>query len=1563
MRTRRQAEPCGGGAVEEPSLRIHAEPLSVTEWRLTSEIGSGDYRHAPPASHTQLSQSIFTTTTTALQYTPPERPLILRLQSSPNMPSVFKSLRKSLSRSNDSKQSTEARRRTRTSSIADPNVRPHDSIDTNASWDSALTSPPSSNTEPSSNGSAITIPTSPNDPTYGLVSHASIDSSLSQDGPEPRSRSNRRSVFSLDLAKQAVDQIVSRAQIHVESIKVGDLTPEGFHLSMVVRVGKTGPTKAKITFPDGLDLYLDPAHTRPIANISLSPIKIKNSTRTNGLVVDGRLNTHSNPNQSASSQRGLDSLFRKLITSKGAVLLRIGSPNAEIKAYGMSFKRILLDKEISLDGLDSLGGALSFLSASVPPSSTPSTPQRSSIKNFTITGGDQKSGISFRAQVELPNPAEITARLGDIRLRLETDIDELKSSSADHNAAIGQVVLPDLTLKPGTNIVSLHGNVLVAPQGDHGRLAGVTLIRYLLENRSVHVNVVGSRASSRVPWVAAIFASVRISALLPALGISSRLLDGASLIPPDEAVLSPQPQLYARATLRNQLGPPLHIHSLWVEAFQDVEPDADHGAPAAAATRLGDIRTPADSPVLTLASDAPVHASLPFSLSAGGSSYVRILQIEAKRKGIELNENLVAALEMMPDRDGQDNLASAVSKARKGARSTSDEPLDLPNLVARALSSLKVSAHVVAQVSIGDYRIPGEINFVQRQLPIAITVKTARNILPTIGAPLVDALIDQASVSISKLKILDMDEKGLNVEAEIGLVDFGPLDVDIHFDQGLNITSAESSASSAEEPVIGRIVFAEALRGVAGSEELLKTRLRILPATGPKSMATFATFVSEIIQKEAFPIQISSDACRVVAGGATFPAVLSKSVVLPGLGGLKGLTLEGLDIFDEVAAPTGPGRGRALSSASASSGSSGHVNNKEKAFKVRTRIRIPHNGLLAVALSKIEAGIEFEGIQIGIVSAEDIVFTLTEADVRFEANGFIFLGSESFKDNQSLAEYKHNALQAFGRLAAALLGGMPVELTIRGYRAFAMGDVQILPAGRTQVPPHLRSKSSSTSIQRRESVKLVRNASLSNSNSSTFSQKQVPWLDQAFQKISISTVVHQDFQPVIRDMRISRISARFLREGTMDADIDAITFQIELPLDVRFEVLAVEADIELHCEGVGRVGTGRIDRTDVVSCTPVEPSRGDSDVDASVKTCCEVRLASGSLKLVTDSGDGLAQLIAHIADSEETDRISIRGRARARVGVALGDISVDVDLGRQPHILAIDGLRGLRSSPVQYTNLQVVEASREYLKIVFSLYLNNPSKTLQVALPDTDLTMAAFYRGAYVGRAHIPKGFSMESGPVAVHDIHFRYCPAPEMEKAVRDIPANFLSGRTTTLEIRGDDESSEIALLIPALKNIRLTFELRPMMDRTLIDSISITLGVTALTSASVDAEFVVNNPLGVPFDLCTMSFMATYKGKPFGSCTVSYERDHPLRVPAGSVKQPGQQQSSPVTVALAQPLEDMVGAFLKSKGELLLDIEVNARVEIQGFKIPNFNYRQPQLPLTIKGLEGLSKWMRFLP
>ncbi len=234
-----------------------------------------------------------------------------------------------------------------------------------------------------------------------------------------------------------------------------------------------------------------------------------------------------------------------------------------------------------------------------------------------------------------------------------------------------------------------------------------------------------------------------------------------------------------------------------------------------------------------------------------------------------------------------------------------------------------------------------------------------------------------------------------------------------------------------------------------------------------------------------------------------------------------------------------------------------------------------------------------------------------------------------------------------------------------------MGDMQHLSPTRTQVPPHLRSKTSSTSMQRNifgfDLCQSVAEASISTSASVTFAQKQVPWLDQAFQKVSAKTVLHRQLSPVIRDMQIKQLFASFRRGQSMDADIDEFAFHVEVPLSVRFDVLSVQADVEVHYEGYGCVGTGRID-TNVQSCTPVEESQDDVVEGGVSKSSRMVRLAPGSFKLVTEHTEGLAQLIAHIADCDEaTTRISIRGKARARVEVALGEIYVDVDLGSSPH--------------------------------------------------------------------------------------------------------------------------------------------------------------------------------------------------------------------------------------------------------------------------------------------------------
>ncbi len=191
---------------------------------------------------------------------------------------------------------------------------------------------------------------------------------------------------------------------------------------------------------------------------------------------------------------------------------------------------------------------------------------------------------------------------------------------------------------------------------------------------------------------------------------------------------------------------------------------------------------------------------------------------------------------------------------------------------------------------------PWPDQFCSAPAAIAITVKTARNILPNCRRSARRRPHRSGQGVHSQAQDSRYGEKGLNVEADLGLVDFGPLDVEIHLDQGLNI-STPAVRSEAQPEVIARIVFAEPLRGVAGSEELAQDTSTYPANCGPEKRSELCSLCLRAHSGRRGSDQLSSDACRVVAGGADFPAVLTKFVTLPGLGGLQGLTLDEFDFL------------------------------------------------------------------------------------------------------------------------------------------------------------------------------------------------------------------------------------------------------------------------------------------------------------------------------------------------------------------------------------------------------------------------------------------------------------------------------------------------------------------------------------------------------------------------------------------------------------------------------------------------------------------------------------------
>ena len=560
-------------------------------------------------------------------------------------------------------------------------------------------------------------------------------------------------------------------------------------------------------------------------------------------------------------------------------------------------------------------------------------------------------------------------------------------------------------------------------------------------------------------------------------------------------------------------------------------------------------------------------------------------------------------------------------------------------------------------------------------------------------------------------------------------------------------------------------------------------------------------------------------------------------------------------------------------------------------------------------------------------------------------------------------EYEGVKIGTVSTSNVAIVAGQTSELDIQGdiSRVTGVDEAPFLSALGALIDNLIRGDASTLTLR-------GVNALVDESGQST------SWLNKALGTLEVKASLEQPPMKIIESVDVSSVDVQLSskHEPVIKVLETQAAFKVPYPIEVSIESASAQVEVlfDDHFVGSADIADSQIAEEPRPSNQPLTDSR-------------KLRIDLRAFKLLPANNEVLSDMIEHVFLCDQSERISLRGKARATVSTAIGKLSVEVDLANQ-HIIRVQGLKGLQSSPVQYSDLQVVDANAQRLDVRFNLFLNNPSKSVRVTLLDSDLSMAAYFQGSYVGRAFVAKDrFDFPSGPLHMKDVHFSYEPKADEHMDVRKLPANFLSGEISTLEIRGDDQSTDIIILRKALKSLRLTFDLAALINKTLIDNITITLGLSMLTASSVDTSceyhaaslvaasltspltaVIVNNPLGATIDLLSLSFVARYKDQPFGESRVDFRRTEQgrVRVQPGTPQDPGQ-ATGHCTVIMAQHLDKLVRTFIQSRGRIDLDVQLQAEVEIQGFAIPLFEYTQGRLPLIIKGLESVQKLLWVLP
>lgn len=1200
------------------------------------------------------------------------------------------------------------------------------------------------------------------------------------------------------------------------------------------------------------------------------------------------------------------------------------------------------------------------------------TGKRLDISGLEIVGGHPQRGIEVKAMVTLENPSTkpaVTIQPGDLRFVLCV-VDQQATTTLDdktRNPAIprglfelGSLSLASVTLSPGPNHVEATGTIAMpapVPEGTdpssyaaRAHKAGQRTLASILQNEALDACAIStnydaadpSAGASAVGWLAEAFQGARIDARIPPLGDRARLLDGAEVRVEgsESAPSTPLPRQrassgsstnpfnrhmdaaaepdfqksVARTTLRNGFGADVQVSALSVHVRSNDFVN-DEGEPDQ--LTLGKVVTPSAWPGMVLSKGGqPTHVTLPFDLNPDPKVLVDILRRAAKSRGVQLGDALTSLLDDMQDDVGlkRSRPASSIAASKRTSIADANDPsADLASLLARALANLRVTAHVEAQASLGAYKIPGKLSFVQRDLPIALSTTTAAALMPRVGKPFVKALVDRGELELESVYVLSMSDRGVMARVALRLKNFGPLSAQVDFVDGLEVYSDDGTGAKKRKVAV--LFFEEPLSVIAGQDDAREVTTRIAMPPGQDSIGAFSAFVSGLINERLASYAIKTTNFDVTSGGVHFASSIEKKIEIPGLGGLPSLSISDFKVVGEASAPA---EGISLSVAAPA-----HESALPTALQISAKASIVNESNLSLHLERLECALVYEGATIGQIAMEKVALD-AQAECKVEAAGLIYAPERA-------GEEREKVLSKLGKLIGEMIAGRSIQVTIRGQRAWVA---------------HGSSKPVSLS-----------------------------WLDEALRTLEAeATIPWPEPMRIIDEVSVGSLEAIFPARKAMQIKLDHLVAAYTVPFPISLNIIDVAADIEIMYEDkvVGRCSVKQdvMHESQETSGQPKTMQRPAGNASGRIK------LSLQTFDLNTDDVELMGPLVTHAIESgpDGTNKMSLRGIAHVTIKTALGEAKVDVHLGKE-HPIALPGLDGLRTSPFQITNLDIVGSTKDYILLRLCLYLNNPSDSVRARLPDSSLTMAAYYQDAYLGDVALGtkgQGVNFNSGPIAIKDVEFRYRPSRASEPRARNMLSAFVSGKTSQLEIRGHDKSSVNRALSLAVQQLRLNVDVKPLIHNTLLESISVQLGMSVVTSNSIDAYYIFVNPLPLPIHVVRLDVAAYYRSKPFGHATKVY-RDPPSSVSSASSQQPmlsfpaaqapGQpsKQRGDLVVKLSQPLPKLVEAFLHDRGSIALDVELDAQIYIGDYYVPHLPYRQ-RVPLHVTGLEGVAKLLKLL-
>ncbi|KAL1915656.1 uncharacterized protein VTP21DRAFT_6415 [Calcarisporiella thermophila] len=475
------------------------------------------------------------------------------------------------------------------------------------------------------------------------------------------------------------------------------------------------------------------------------------------------------------------------------------------------------------------------------------------IKQVDVVGG-QKEGLNMIIDTETSNPSSVALSLAsDVTLGLKYKDTEL-----------GSVIMPNLTLNLGSNLVKARS--LFDPKRDE---AGTELLQKFLSGQPNTVSIFGykDKPSTEVKSLNKGLSQIDLTTEMP--GLQSKLVQSALV-----QILPDTPQTSIAGGIVNMSNPftaDLRITHIKASVTNLEVPvatlDYDLGA----------------NPLVLKGKSVTTSPPLPLKMNLEPTNIILILRQNALAKGMDVSA-IDALAEMGGIKIDKENpkpkpptrrsfLGGLFERRRRElVKRGQFDNFNIVDFTKQAIGTLKTTMDMEAQVAVGEYTFTIKM----KQDVDAKTDDTILRLIPVVGGPIVQKIVDGASLKLDKVTIMEPTNTAFKAKMQGAITNTGPFNAKIEFLEPVSILWQ------------GKPIALTTMPAIQASAETQGAILDLVADAQIPDAAYNSELTKTLIHSEGFEWDVQGNNASVTALGFPFTGVkMLKKVSLKGMNGLK----------------------------------------------------------------------------------------------------------------------------------------------------------------------------------------------------------------------------------------------------------------------------------------------------------------------------------------------------------------------------------------------------------------------------------------------------------------------------------------------------------------------------------------------------------------------------------------------------------------------------------------------------------------------------------------------------